>query len=102
MNKAIRSINKEKIKAIGLKKSEIKTRINKSILQNKNNTNLLRFYVNQKQNTNMYKYNISKQKKICFLTGRQRGVNKAFNLSRHKIKQYGLVNRLQNIKILTW
>lgn len=100
MNKAIKSINSEKIKARGLKKIEIKTRINKSILQNKNNTHLVRFLISQKQGTNVYKYSISKQKKICFLTGRQRGVSRFLNFSRHKIKQCGLINRLQNIKLL--
>lgn len=100
MNKALKSINREKVKAIGLKKTEIKVKINKSFLQNKYNTNLLRFFINQKHNSDAYKYNISKQKKVCFLTGRQRGVNKVFNLSRHKVKQYGLINRLQNIKVL--
>jgi ribosomal protein S14 len=42
---------------------------------------------------------VSKQKSICLITGRSKGVYKLSNLSRHTMKKLFTRNNLQNIQI---
>lgn len=44
----------------------------------------------------------NRTKNICLLSGKQRGVWKKFNLSRHKIKYLTTINKLPKVKLLSW
>ena len=103
MVKNVRNIVKEKIKTTNLIKTELQTKIKKSILQNNNINTYIKIYATLqtiKKNKKINKQ--SKQHKICILTGIRSGVLKKFNLSRYETKNMILSNKLTNIKKNNW
>jgi len=89
------NIIKDKLKRKKRVKIDIKYKLLKSIIQNKNIKPTVRMYA-------MYKYNIKNTKNnMCLITGRFGGVYKFCNMSRHMIKKFSSLNKLQNIKIIS-
>ena len=103
MKNKILNINKDKIKRKEYLKNEIKKIVLISIIQNLNLKPVKRALALKK--ISHFKRNtfISRQNNnICLKTGRNKGVLKLTNLSRHYMKQLSLHGNLQNIKIKSW
>lgn len=101
-NKII-NINKDKIKRKEYLKKEIKKIVLMSIIQNLNIKPIKRALAWRKISQFKREAFISKQNNnICLKTGRNKGVLRLTNLSRHYMKQLSLVGGLQNIKIKSW
>lgn len=99
----ILNIEKDKIKRRYYLKNEIKKIILKSIIQNLNLKPKIRALALRKIASLKRCSYISKQNNnICLKTGRNKGVLKLTNLSRHYMKQISLTGNLQNIKIKSW
>jgi ribosomal protein S14 len=99
MNKNIQNIIKEKIKKTNLLKTEIFLKIKKSIIQNNNIKTQLKLYTILQTVKKNKKYTfLSKQHKICIITGKRGGLVNGFNYSRYKFKNFILENKLTNIK----
>ena len=103
MNKNIKNIVKEKIKKTKLIKTEILIKINKSILQNNNVKNNIKLYSTLQliKKNKKHEY-LSRQHKICLITGKRGGSLKLFNFSRYIIKKLILENKLTNLKKHNW
>jgi len=83
-------------------KNELKRAVIKSIQQNLE-TNPITRISTQYQLQKIHRHGfITKHNKICMLTGKRRGINPFFFLSRHMVKRLGTVNELQNIKVKSW
>ena len=96
----ISNINKDKLKRKEYIKKEIKRIVLLSIIQNLNLKPIkralaLRRFSQLKRNTSISRQNNN----ICLKTGRNKGVLRLTNLSRHYMKQLSLIGNLQNIKI---
>ena len=103
MNRNIKNIIKEKIKKTNLLKTEIIYKIKKSIIQNNNIKTQLKLYTILQTIKKNKKYNfLSKQHKICILTGKRSCLVGGFNYSRYKIKNFILDNKLTNLKKNNW
>ena len=99
MNKNTQNIIKEKIKKTNLLKTELLYKIKKSILQNNNIKTQIKLYaILQTVKKNKKNLFLSKQHKICILTGKRSSLVNGFNYSRYKIKNLILENKLTNIK----
>lgn len=103
MNKNINNILKEKIKTINLKKKELFWKLLKSISHNNNITVNIKNY----SRFNMikiikHKSTNSKKNKICLYTGKRKSIIKNFDLSRYKIKNLIIANKLTNFKKNNW
>ena len=99
MVKNIYNIIKEKIKKTELIKTEIMYRIKKSIVQNNNIKTQIKLYsILQTIKKNKKKTYLSRQHKICLLTGKRSCVLHNFSFSRYKIKKLITENKLTNIK----
>lgn len=98
LNKKHQQILKSNIKNNIILKYEYKNIILKSIIHNKNINYKIRLFsaLNIKKNT------IKKNKKICLISGRHRGVNTNLNISRHNINYFSKLGILQNFKINSW
>ena len=102
MKSRIRNLTVEFLLREKYRKIEVKKKILKSIIQNKNNNiNKRLFFVKLLHNTIKYG-TIAKQHELCINTGRSGGIVKLLSLSRHSIKNYGLHNKLQNIRVASW
>jgi hypothetical protein len=97
--------NKKKInKLFTIKKNLIKNMfkitILKSIIQSKNVKPITRSYASfkltflNKNNLN----NVSSLKNVCFYTNKIKSTSKKFHFSRYMIKNFSILNKLQNIK----
>ena len=103
MNKNTQNIIKEKIKKTNLLKTELLYKIKKSILQNNNIKTQIKLYaILQTVKKNKKNLFLSKQHKICILTGKRSSLVNGFNYSRYKIKNLILENKLTNIKKNNW
>lgn len=101
-NKII-NINKDKIKRKEFLKKEIKKIVLISIIQNLNLKPVKRALALRRLSQLKRFSSISRQNNnICLKTGRNKGVLKLTNLSRHYMKQLSLTGNLQNIKIKSW
>ena len=92
-----KNILKENIKKILILKNNYNNIIKKSIFQNRilnNKTRICAFLLINKQKTNSIKLI-----NTCLLTGRKKGINKFFHLSRHQINIISKTSNLQNFKI---
>jgi len=89
-------ILKDKVKRKNNIKNDIKYKLLKSIIQNKKVEPLVRINASIKLNKKRRINN------MCLITGRFGGVFKFCNLSRHMIKKFGNLNKLQNVKIVSW
>lgn len=103
MNKNTYNIIKEKIKKNNLLRTEITSKIKKSIIQNNNIKSQIKIYsIFQTVKKNLKKTHLSKQHKICILTGKRSCVVHNFSFSRYKIKNFILENKLTNTKKNNW
>jgi len=99
----ILNINKDKIKRKEYLKKEIKKIVLTSIVRNLNLKPIQRSLAWKKLSQFKRIAYISRQNNnICLKTGRNKGVLRVTNLSRHYMKQLSLVGNLQNIKIKPW
>jgi len=98
LKKKQQQILKNNIKNNIYLKYEYKNIILKSIIHNKNIDNKTRLFAN----LNIKKPNLKKNKKICLISGRHRGVYNTLNLSRHNINYFAKIGVLQNFKINSW
>jgi len=97
------NIEKDKIKRKNFLKNEIKKIILKSIIQNLNIKPIKRALALKKLSYINSKAYLSRQNNnICLKTGRNKGVLRLTNLSRHIMKQLSFSGNLQNIKIKSW
>ena len=80
-------------------KRELKLAILKSIQQNLSIDPIVRISAQHQLQKFKRRGAISKQNKVCMLTGKRRGINPYFFLSRHMLKRLGTLNELQNIKV---
>ena len=98
LNKTKQQILKNNLKNNIILKYEYKNIILKSIIQNRNLDNKYRLiskYYLKKNYT-------SKNKKICLLSGKHKGVYNKFNLTRHNLNYFSKLGKLQNFKIKSW
>lgn len=101
MNKNIRNIFIEKKRIIFNKTKYLY--ISKSILQNNNINNNIRFYIWYALNAKLKNLNyISRRNKICLYTGKIGGILKYFSLSRHTTKKLIIQNKCTNISKINW
>lgn len=98
LKKQQQQILKNNLKNNLILKYEYKNTILKSIIQNKNLKHKVRIYAI----LNLKKVTTQKNKKICLISGRHRGVNTNLNLSRHNINFFAKLGILQNFKINSW
>lgn len=100
MNTIFASFLKTKIKRKFILKNEIKKKILKSIIQNKN----VNFLKKQYAQYNLIKFSTInyKLKNVCLLDGRASSVSNNFFIGRHAVKRLVNLNKLQNIKINSW
>ncbi len=98
LNKAKQQILKHNLKNNIILKYEYKNIILKSIIQNRNINNKYRLISKYYLKKNYFK----KNKKICFLSGKHRGINNNLNLSRHNLNYLCKLGILQNFKIKSW
>lgn len=100
MKQNIKNIIKKKYTIKKNSKKILKKKILKSIIQNNSLIIIKKNFFKKLFLKNFFwKYN---KKKICNLTGRNKGVLKTFNISRHCLKQFNTLSFLQNIKIDAW
>ena len=95
-------IYKDVLKRKKFLKTELKSIILKSVLQNFQSKEIIRLSAYKKLTFLPKKSYISKQNNMCLLSGRFGGVYKFIGLSRHNIKNFSKFNMLQNIKIKSW
>jgi len=103
MNKNIKNILNEKLNRLNLNRVEISKNINKSISQNNNINNNIKIYagfVLNKQ-TSKHKF-LSKQNKICLISGKRKSIPTGYTLSRYMLKNIILRNQHTNIKKYDW
>ena len=95
LKKKNQQVLKSNIKNNIILKYEFKNLMLKSIIHNKNINYKIRIYsfLNLKKNT------LQKNKKICLISGRHRGVNNNLNMSRHNLNYFSKLGILQNFKI---
>lgn len=99
----ILNINKDKIKRKEFLKNEVKRIVLKSIIQNLNVKPYKRSLALKKiAKFKNISYLSRQNNNICLKTGRNKGVLRLTNLSRHYMKQLSLFGGLQNIKIKSW
>lgn len=79
-------------------KTELKTLLLKSIIHNREVVPLTRIYCIYKLNQLNYKNQISRQKSVCQLLSKHRGVYKTFTFKRHAIKKLNLFGKIPNLK----
>lgn len=96
------NISKDKIKRKNFLKNELKKLILKSILKNHQTKEMDRLDAFKHFCFFSKKSSLSKQNNLCLLSGRNGGVFKNWQISRHNIKQFGKFNLLQNVKINSW
>lgn len=98
LQKSKQQILKHNLKNNIILKYEYKNIILKSIIHNQNLTYKTRLLANY-----YYKKNyIKKNKKICLLSGRHRGVDNKLNLSRQNLNYFSKIGVLQNFKVKSW
>jgi len=79
-------------------KNEYKNIILKSLIHNRTINNKIKLLIN----FYLKKQYLKKNKKICLLSGRHRGVYSNLNLSRHNINYFSKLGILQNFKVRSW
>lgn len=95
-------IYKNKIYKIYFLKNELKKILLKSVINTREAQPITRLYCLYKlQKLNM-KTNISRQKSVCQLLSKHRGIYKAFDLKRHSIKKLNIFGKLPGIKHRDW
>lgn len=98
LKKKHQQILKNNIKNNIFLKYEYKNIILKSIIHNKNINKKTRIFAI----LNLKKVTLKKNKKICLISGRHRGVYNQLNLSRHNVNYFSKLGILQNFKINSW
>lgn len=103
MNSNIKNILKEKVKREKAYKKNVLWNVLKSISQNNNIKNNIKIYTNFILDKKGEKgSNMSRQHKVCLLTGKRSSVLKGFSFSRYTVKKLILSNRLTNFKKHNW
>lgn len=103
MKNKIRNLNRDLIKRKNYLKNEIKKIILKSIIQNLNiKPNIRALAIKKLTDFRKISYISKQNNNICLLTGRNKGVLKLTQFSRHNMKKLSLKGSLQNIKIKSW
>lgn len=102
MKRNFKNITKDLIKRKRFIKNEFKKIILKSIIQNKSTKPITRSFATFKLLSFTRKVKISRQKNVCLLRGRNKGVYKLTQLCRHMTVKWGVVGNLQNLKINSW
>jgi len=102
MKQNIRDIVKYKYSKKNELKKELKKKILKSIIQNNNVQQVYKIFAQFKLELLNKNNKFNRNKKICLLLGRKAGINKKLNLSRHQIKQFNILGKIQNLKIKSW
>ena len=102
MKKKNKTIVKDLIYRKHYIKYELKKLILKSIIQNKSSHPLIRYHAKFKLNLITLRSNICKQNNTCIVTGRNGGVFKFLNISRHAIKQLNNNGLISNVKSRAW
>jgi len=98
LNKKKQQILKHNLNNNIILKYEYKNIILKSIIHNRNLNYKLRLI----SNYYLKKSHLKKNKKICLLSGRHRGVYNNLNLSRQNINYFSKLGVLQNFKVKSW
>ena len=102
MKRGKKNVTKDLINRKIFIKNELKRVILKSIIQNKNVKPIVRSYAYFKLVHFSRKYSISNQINVCLIRGRNKGVWKFAQMSRHAINKLAINGFLQNIKIKSW
>lgn len=98
LKKKNQQVLKSNIKNNIILKYEYKNIILKSIIQNKNINYKIRLF----SFLSIKKGTIKKNKKICLISGRHRGVNTNLNISRHNVNYFAKLGILQNFQLNSW
>lgn len=83
-------------------KKELKLKILKSIIQNKNVKPVLRLFIQFKYLKFLKHKKINTLKKICLNTGKKNSIFNFCNLSRQSITKFNKFIKLTNIKLKSW
>lgn len=102
MKRGKKNILKDQLHRLYFIKTELKSLILKSIIQNKNCQPIIRGFALYKKNILTKKGSLSKQNNVCLLRGRIRGVWRFSQISRHAMIKLGTYGGLQNTKIKSW
>ena len=102
MKRNKKNINRDLVNRKYFIKYELKKLILRSIIQNKNIKPIIRSYAMFKKTMLPNKNSISKQKNVCLLRGRNKGVWKFSQLSRHATLKLATNGFLQNTKVCSW
>ena len=95
LNKSKQQILKSNLKNNIILKYEYKNIILKSIIHNRNLSNKYRLI----SKYYLKKTHISKNRKICLLSGKHKSIHNKFNLTRHNMNYFSKLGVLQNFKI---
>ncbi len=96
------NISKDKLKRKTFLKNELKKLILKSIIKNQQTSEIKRLDAFKHFTFFNKKNSISRQNNLCLMSGRNGGVFKNWQVSRHNIKQFAKFNLLQNVKMNSW
>ncbi len=102
MKQNIKDINKFNVNKKFFLKKELKLKILKSIIQNKNFFPIIRIFSNYKYIKIIKKKKLNKFKKICIISGKKNSIFNFCNFSRHSILNLSKFNNLINIQIKSW
>lgn len=78
---------------------EIKNSLLKSLINTKNNPCMNKLVYAKKKRRNSIQTGICKQRNLCLITGRAKGVIKLLGFSRQTLKRYALKNKVQNFRV---
>lgn len=102
MKRNKKNISKDLLKRNNFIKNELKKHILKSIVQNKQTKPIIRSYAYLKLINCGKKSSISNQINVCLFRGRNKGVWKFTQLSRHALNKQAMFGFLQNTKVKSW
>lgn len=98
LNKGKQQILKNNLKNNIILKYEYKNIILKSIIHNRNLNNKHRLISKYYLKKNY----VTKNNKICLLSGKHKSIYTKFNLTRHNMGYFSKLGILQNFKIKSW
>ena len=102
MKAYIKRVLKEKVKRSNLKKQELKTKILKKFIQDNKLAKTSKYYISSTLFLQKRKASHGRQKLVCFLSGRRRGVWRFIGLSRHAINKLNLEARIPAASTKSW
>lgn len=83
-------------------KHEFKKHILQSVMRNFSANEGSRVHAHIKLTRIAKKNWISRQRNVCRMSGKNKGIYKPFGLSRHFIKSMGKMSKLTNLRIKSW